>query len=289
MNYYIVIPAHNEAAFIQLTLTSIVEQTLLPKKVVVVNDNSTDATETIIDSFTNQYDFITKVNTHSTDEHLPGSKVINAFYKGFETLDDDFDVIVKLDADIILPENYFETICHHFTSDSKIGIAGGFCYIEQGTTWVLENLTSSDHVRGALKAYRKECFTDIGGLKKAMGWDTVDELLARYYGWKIKTDASLKTKHLKPTGATYNKKAIYRQGESFYRLRYGFFITMISALKLAFLKKRFLLFFDYIKGYWLARKDKIDFLVTPKQGVYIRTYRRTQMLSKLKKLFLFKQ
>ena len=96
MNYYIVIPAHNEEAFIQRTLASIVAQTLLPKKVVVVNDASSDGTETIIDNFTKQYDFITKVNTNSTDEHLPGSKVINAFYKGFETLDSDFDIIVKL-------------------------------------------------------------------------------------------------------------------------------------------------------------------------------------------------
>ena len=114
MNYYIVIPAHNEAVFIQQTLQSIVAQTLAPKKVVVVNDNSSDATETIIDTFANKHRFITKVNTNSSDEHLPGSKVINAFYNGFETLDDDFDIIVKLDADIILPDNYFETICNHF-------------------------------------------------------------------------------------------------------------------------------------------------------------------------------
>jgi hypothetical protein len=30
---------------------------------------------------------------------------------------------------------------------------------------------------GALKAYRKETFKEIGGLKAQMGWDTVDELL----------------------------------------------------------------------------------------------------------------
>ncbi|WP_430411949.1 glycosyltransferase [Kordia sp.] len=288
MKFYIVIPAHNEETHINATLTSVVQQTKLPAKVVVVNDNSSDGTEKIIDTFTENYSFFTKVNTNAPNEHLPGSKVINTFYKGFETLDDTYDVIVKLDADIILPENYFETICNHFLNDSEVGIAGGFCYIQKGTTWILENLTDKDHVRGALKAYRKQCFIDIGGLKKAMGWDTVDELLAQYYGWKIKTDTSLKTKHLKPTGATYNKKAMYRQGEAFYRLRYGFMITLISSLKLAFLKKRVSLFFDYIKGYWLAKNNKVDFLVTPAQGVFIRKYRRSKMLSKLKKPFSFK-
>lgn len=287
MKFYIVIPAHNEASYISATLTSIVTQTKLPEKVVVVNDNSSDNTEAIIDTFIKEHAFITKVNTSMTDEHLPGSKVINAFYKGFDILDNTFDVIVKLDADIILPENYFQTIATHFKKDPKIGIAGGFCYIKKDDDWVLENLTDKDHVRGALKAYRKQCFLDIGGLKKAMGWDTVDELLAQYHGWKIKTDTKLKTKHLKPTGATYNKKAIYQQGEAFYRLRYGFLITLISSIKLAFLKKKAALFFDYIKGYWLAKKKKITFLVTPEQGIFIRKYRRTKIWNKIRKYFLF--
>ena len=46
--------------------------------------------------------------------HLPGSKVIQAFQKGFETLDDNYDIIVKIDADLIFPHNYFETIINHF-------------------------------------------------------------------------------------------------------------------------------------------------------------------------------
>jgi hypothetical protein len=38
----------------------------------------------------------------------------------------------------------------------------------------------------------------MGGLKAAMGWDTVDELLSTFYGWKVVTDALI-VKHLKPT------------------------------------------------------------------------------------------
>jgi hypothetical protein len=53
------------------------------------------------------------------------------------------------------------------------------------------------------------------GLKAAMGWDTVDELLSTFYGWKVVTDARLIVKHLKPTGANYNKTARYKQGEAF--------------------------------------------------------------------------
>ena len=152
MKTYIVIPAHNEAAHIKATLTSIVSQTKLPAKVVVVNDNSSDDTEIIIDQFIEKHSFITKVTTNATDEHLPGSKVINAFYKGFETLDDDFDIIVKLDADIILPNNYFETIANHFKDDPKIGIAGGLAFIEKNGNWIYETIADKNHVRGPFKA-----------------------------------------------------------------------------------------------------------------------------------------
>lgn len=281
MKYYIVIPAHNEEAFIALTLQSLTEQTLLPSKVVVVDDNSMDKTSEIVNEFASKFPFITLVKKTSEAIHLPGSKVIQAFHKGFETLDENYDVIVKLDADLILPSNYFETIINTFESDPKIGMAGGFAYIEKNGDWILENLTDKDHIRGAFKAYRKECFVQIGNLKPAMGWDTVDELLSKFYGWKVVTNQSLKVKHLKPTGANYNKIARYKQGEAFYTLGYGFLITSIASAKLAMLKKKPMLFFDYIKGFLKAKSSKKPLLVTEEQAKFIRNYRLKKMKEKL--------
>ena len=281
MNYYIIIPTYNEEKFISLTLQSILEQTVLPSKVVVVNDNSTDKTPEIVSEFASKFPFITLVNTTSETLHLPGSKVINAFNKGLETVDDYYDFIVKVDADLIFPNNYFETIIRHFQSDEKIGMAGGFCYIEKNESWVLENLTDKDHIRGALKAYRKETFNQIGGLKPAMGWDTVDELLCKFYGWNIKTEETLHVKHLKPTGANYNKTARYKQGEAFYTLGYGFWITAIASAKLALRKKKPLLFLDYVNGFLKAKSAKKPLLVTEEQAKFIRKYRWKKMKEKL--------
>lgn len=281
MNYYIVIPAHNEEAFISLTLQSLVNQTVLPKKVVIVNDNSSDETANIVLKFAKEYPFIDLIEKTSALIHLPGSKVIQAFQTGFESLDDDYDFIVKADADLIFPLNYFETIIKHFKSDEKIGMAGGFCYIEKNGEWILENLTDKDHIRGALKAYRKETFKQIGGLKPAMGWDTVDELLCKFYNWKVVTDQSLHVKHLKPTGANYNKTARYKQGEAFYTLGYGFIITSIASAKLAMMKKKPLLFIDYLQGFWKAKSDKKPLLVSEEQAKFIRNYRLQKMKEKL--------
>ncbi len=281
MRIYIVIPAHNEERFIKETLDSLVSQTLLPTRIVVVNDNSTDTTGNIVSEFSNKYNFLSLVDANSSQNHMPGSKVINAFYKGFEELDDNFDIICKFDADLIFPLDYLDKIARHFTKNPEVGMAGGFCYIQKNDTWILESLTNKDHIRGALKAYRKECFDDINGLKPAMGWDTVDELLAQYHGWKIKTDESLQVKHLKPTGNIYNPKAKYKQGEAFYRIRYGFFITLIASIKLALLKKRPRLIWDYILGFFKAKRKKLPYLVTTKEGKFIRKLRWKKIKEKL--------
>lgn len=280
MRFYIIIPAHNEESSIGLTIDSLANQTLLPKKLVIVNDNSTDKTEGIIKAFTEKYSWISLINSKSSNQHLPGSKIINAFYKGYESLDDDFDIICKFDADLIFPNNYLEELSNHFNENKRLGMAAGFCYIEKNGNWVLENLTRKDHIRGALKAYRKGCFLEIGKLKQSMGWDTVDELLAKYYGWDILTDESLQVKHLKPTGIGYNKASKYLQGEAMYKMRYGFIITFISALKLAFKKRSFSLFKDYMAGYFKAKKDKIEFLVSEEEGKFIRKLRWKGMLNK---------
>ncbi len=281
MKYYIIIPAYNEEAFMALTLQSLVEQTVLPSKIVVVNDSSTDSTAEIVTSFSEKFPFITLVNKKSDAIHLPGSKVIQAFHEGEKHIDDDYDIIVKVDADLIFPNNYFETIIKHFQSDSKIGMAGGFCYIEKNGDWILENLTDKDHIRGALKAYRKETYKQIGGLKPAMGWDTVDELLCEFYNWKVVTDESLHVKHLKPTGASYNKAARYKQGEAFYSLGYGIFITAIASLKLASRKGKPFLFIDYIMGFWKAKSSGKQLFVTSEQAKWIRNYRWKKMKEKL--------
>ncbi|MFA7446515.1 MAG: glycosyltransferase family 2 protein [Flavobacteriaceae bacterium] len=281
MNYYIIIPAYNEEKYIKFTLESVVRQSLLPKKVVVVNDNSTDKTADIVKEFSEKHSFITLIHTESEPIHLPGSKVIQAFNRGLETLDDNYDFIVKLDADLILPENYFEKISAVFTKNPKVGMAGGRAFVEKNGDWILENLTDDDHIRGAFKAYRKECFLQIGKLKTEMGWDTVDELLSRFYGWEITVDKSLQVKHLKPTGSLYNKKSRYKQGEAFYRLGYGFWITFLAALKLAFRKKKPLLFIDYLNGFFQAKNDKKPLLVTPEQAKFVRAYRWKKIKNKL--------
>jgi len=269
----IVIPAHNEANFIGQTLQSLVDQSLRPHKLVVVDDSSTDNTSEIAEKFASKHPFIEVVKNNSSTEHAPGSKVINAFYKGYYKLNDDFDVICKFDADLIFPENYLKKIVAYFENDSLAGMVGGFCSIQRKNKWVPENLTGKDHIRGALKAYRKHCFIQIGQLKPAMGWDTADELLARFHGWKVITDDSLLVKHLRPTGMNYFEHSGKKQGEAFYRLRYGTSLSLIASAKLALMKMNPFAFVHYLSGYFQAKNKNRSFLVSEEEGRFIRKLR----------------
>ena len=282
MHYYVIVPAHNEEGFLADTLNSILRQSLQPKRVIVVNDNSTDDTEDIIDQFVALSPIFEKLNTRSSTEHMPGSKVINAFNKGLQLLDENYDFVVKLDADVILPDNYFEKIVYIFRGQPKVGIAGGFIYEQnEDGQWKLNHPMDKNHVRGAFKAYTKKCFKAIGGLRSAMGWDTVDELLAQYHGHEIYTDDALKVKHLRPTGKAYNKKAKHLQGKAMFTMRYGFLITTIASLKMALKQKKPQAFMDNLYGYLDARKEKEQFLVTKAEGNFIRKLRWRNIKRKL--------
>lgn len=274
MNYYIVIPAHNEEAFLEETLRSLSAQTLQPKKVIIVNDNSSDGTEKIIDTFCSKYQTYLKLNTSSSKEHLPGSKVINAFRKGLALLDDEYDFIVKLDADLILPKNYFETIASVFNENKNIGLAGGFVYeLDANNEWTLNHPMNKKHVRGAFKAYTKACFKSIDGLRNAMGWDTVDELLAQYHGFEIKTLDELQVKHLRPIGKAYNAKAKLMQGEAMYAMDYGCLLTSIASLKMAMKQKNPKTMYHNMRGFFKAKANNLQKMVTPEEGKFIRKLR----------------
>jgi hypothetical protein len=114
-----------------------------------------------------------------------------------------------------------------------------------------------------------------------MGWDTVDELLAKYYQYEIKTIDELRVKHLKPTGISYNKSARYLQGEAMYKMRNGFILTFISALKLSLKKHSFSYFLNYVIGYLKAALNKPEHIVTKDQGRFIRNLRWQSIKEKI--------
>lgn len=275
MRYIIIMPAYNEANYIRRALDAVVAQTLLPQELIVVNDGSTDHTPDIVRDYQAQHPWIRLVNHEKKAGHAAGSKVVRAFYLGFGAVKEPYDFLVKLDADLSFPDTYFAEVAALFEADPTVGIAGGTIVMEQGGEWVYENFSDEDHVKGAFKSYRKACFEAIGGLKASIGWDTADELLARYHGWRMQVDQRLHVRHYRPLGTeTGSVRIRVKVGNGMYRLRYGFFITLVSALKAGYLNKPYGLTGLAVMYGWLESWLQRDaFMVSAEEGQFIRQFR----------------
>lgn len=285
MQYVVVIPAYNEADFIGRTLDALVAQDHLPAQLLVVNDGSTDDTAAIVGAYCQKHPWIKLVNNPKKEPYASGSKVVRAFYLGFHQIDVAYDFLVKFDADLHIPPHYFQRIAQIFEADERVGLAGGTILVEKNGQWVYENFSDKDHVKGAYKAWRKACFEAIGGLKHSIGWDTADELLARYHGWKVVVDTDLPVRHYRPLGTeTGSVKIRKRVGNGMYRLRYGFWITLISAFKAGYLNKPYgLTGLAVLQGWLESWWHKDEFMVSVEEGRFIRRFRRERMLGKLGK------
>ena len=283
MQYIIIIPAYNEADYLAHTLEAIVAQSLRPQQLIVVNDGSTDGTAAIIDAFAKRYDWVTPVHSYEDKGYAGGAKIIQAFYRGFAAIAADYDFLVKLDADLYVEPNYFQTIADHFQANDRLGLVGGLLLTEKNGEWVYENISDRDHVKGAYKAWRKDAFEAMGGLKHTIGWDTLDEILLQYYGWQVLVDESLPVKHFRPLGTkTGLVRVRVRIGYSFFRMRYGLWISLISAAKTAFRNQPYLLsglavMWGYCAAWW--RGDA--YAVNEDEGRFIRQFRWSRMLGKL--------
>ena len=281
MKLAIIIPAHNEEGFIGRCLDSFVAQSRRPDSLVVVDDGSTDNTAQIAASYQTQYPWIRLVQQSSAPEHKPGAKVIRAFNFGCSQIEGDFDLIGKFDADIELPAEYFEVVIREFKNDPGLGICGGLLYIPQENSWIYEAIADKSHIRGPVKLYRESCLKAMKGLRESVGWDTVDVLLANYYGFRTKTIENLQVKHLRPTGKSYTLKAAELQGEALFKMGYGWLISHIAAAKMAWVRRRPGFYFSCRKGYRKAKSSGMQPMVTEEEAKFIRAYRWKMIRSKL--------
>jgi len=201
MKYVIISPIRDEEDFIEKTLLSVINQTLKPIEWVIVNDGSTDRTADIIEHYASKIMWIRAIHRKDRGFRKPGGGVIEAFYDGYSRLSSNqWDFIVKLDGDLMFNSNYFERCFDKFIQDNKLGIGGGTILNLIGES-VKSEKNPIFHVRGATKIYRKEFWHSSGGLMKAPGWDTLDEVKANMLGWKTRSFSDIHLFQLKETGA----------------------------------------------------------------------------------------
>ncbi len=285
MEYVIVTPARNEARFIERTLKSVVAQTLLPRKWIIVDDGSADETPRIVQRYAAQWPFIELVSLGTrAEDRAGGSKVVRAFNAGFDRVRHDaYDVVVKLDADLTLPPDYFEQVAACFAADPRIGLCGGYCVIEMNGSMQPESY-SEDHVRGAFKAYRRACFDEIGGLRPIWAWDGIDEAAIAFHGWRLKV-LPIAVIHHRPTSQEYGLVGhTFRTGREMYRERVDpASLLIISAVHL-FRRPALIGSVMFLLGYLVASLRRESKVVEQPLADYIRADRFAKVRAKIRRM-----
>lgn len=196
LRYVLISPARNEAAFIELTIKSVVAQTVRPLKWIIVSDGSTDGTDEIVDKYVAQHAWIELVKKRVNGERNFASKVeaFNAAYA--RTRDLDYEVIGNLDADISFDDvNYFKFLMARLAENPRLGVCG--TVYEEGEVTYPHRFASVEDVFGACQIFRRECFEAIGGYRavKTGGIDLIALLRARAEGWQTRTFTEKRCRH----------------------------------------------------------------------------------------------
>ena len=187
-SYVVITPARNEAKFIELTIQSVVAQTVRPEKWVIVSDGSTDGTDEIVHRYSAKFSWIELVRMPEGSERNFAAKV-HAFNAGYELLKNvQYEVIVSLDADITFGEDYFAYLLDKLATDPALGLIG--TPFKEGANSIYDyRFVNIEHVSGACQVFRRTCFEEIGGYipVKAGCIDHIAVLSARMKGWKTRT------------------------------------------------------------------------------------------------------
>ena len=199
-SYVVVTPARNEVNFIELTIQSMVAQTVRPVKWIIVSDGSTDGTDDIVRQYAAVHDWIELVRMPEHRDRQFAAKVtaLNAGLTRISRLD--YQVMAALDADISFVPDYFAFLLTKMAESPRLGLVGT-PFVEEGRTYDYR-FTNVEHVSGACQLFRRECFEEIGGYKpvKGGGIDWIAVTTARMKGWMTRTFTERVCHHHRPMG-----------------------------------------------------------------------------------------
>jgi glycosyltransferase involved in cell wall biosynthesis len=291
--YVLITPSRNEARFIEGTLKSVVAQTILPLKWVIVNDGSTDATGEIVTKYAAQYSWIELVNRPVRKERHFAAKV-QAFNAGLERVKElQYDIIGNLDADVSLDADHFEFLLSKFAQDSGLGVAGTVFTEPDGYNSATDSFEGQTYVSGQCQIFRRECFEEIGGYvpSKAGGIDWMAVTTARMIGWNTRSFREKSFLHHRPLGTAdrgviaksfaYGKKDYILGGHPLWQA----FRCMYHVTKRPYVIGGVALF----AGYWAAFLTSMERPVSPELMGFHRSEQMLKLRAIVSSLFMLKK
>lgn len=233
-SYILVTAARNEGAYIRLVLESVTKQTIPPQHWIIVSDGSTDDTDEIVRSFSEEYPYIELLHLDAEEERNFGSKAqaIEIGYNRTQSIDHEFVGI--LDADVSFEADYYEQVIQRFRDDPRLGIAGGVL-LDMIKGRPVPQVTAVEwSVSGPVQMFRKLCWREIGGyLPIRCGIDAAAEIMSRMKGWNVRAFPDLIVIHHRQTG-THSQCALetlFHRGQQVYSLGYHPLFFLATTLR----------------------------------------------------------
>jgi poly-beta-1,6-N-acetyl-D-glucosamine synthase len=199
--YVLITPARNEAAYIEKTIASVIVQTVLPLKWIIVSDGSTDGTDEIVQRFVAQHSWIELVRQPERKERNFAGKV-GAFNAGMERVKNlDFEAIANVDADVSFEPDYFAFLLGKMAENPSLGLVGT-PYQDPLNPPYDYRFASIENVTGPCQLFRRECFNAIGGYLPVKGGciDRIADISVRMKGWQTRTFTEKIYLHYRYTG-----------------------------------------------------------------------------------------
>lgn len=214
-SYVLLTAAYNEEKYITRTIESVINQTILPKRWVIVSDGSADHTDEIVKKYAAQHNFICFLRREKNKERNYYQKVLS-LKEGFKLLANiEYDYIGTLDADISFEKDYFQMVLIKILNNNKFGIVGG-TVLDYYNNKPHKRLGSLSSVCGAVQFFRKECLQSIGGFfPVTIGIDdSILEIKAKKRGWIVQSFPDLFVYSYRIVGTADSSllKAMFKEG-----------------------------------------------------------------------------
>ena len=250
-----VVPARNEESFIGKTLSALRAQHHAPRKIVVVDDGSSDSTATVAQSVGAHV-----ISLEDRGYNVLGTPILaGVINRGLDYLlsegygSSPHDYIMIVGADHVLPPDYVTTLLDLVETDRSVAVCSGQIRGERSVV-----------PRGSGRLVRADVWKRFG-LKypENYGFETYLIIKAQQEGYRVVVVDDLVTDGLRKTGKHYKKSVFISYGKSLRALGYS---KLYSAARIAIMSTKHPTGGIYmLKGYMSTDVEPYD----PKLRAYL--------------------
>jgi glycosyltransferase involved in cell wall biosynthesis len=278
LSYAVITPVRTEAQNLARLAASIDSQTHLPTRWVIVDNGSEDTTLEVARKLAQSRAWVTVISVPGETKAVPGAPIVRAFHAGLRELPELPDIVVKLDADTSMDPDHFERLTSAFIEDGSLGIASGTCLEPDADGAWQPYPVALGHVRGAVRAYRRECLEAVLPLEERVGWDGIDGWKAQLNGWETRMLPQLGFYHHRRVGARDGTRvARWRtQGNAAWFMGYRFSYLLLRSIHRS---RRDVAALAMVTGYLGAALRREPRYHDPDVRAYVRRLQRLRTLA----------